>query len=310
MYRTFFFIFVCLTSLSLTAKASDFELATEKVTDNIYALVGEIGPRSKENEALNNTMGFVITDDGVVLVSSGATNAGAKLIEAAVAKVTDKPIKQVVNIGSQDHHWMGNHYFAAKNIPILALARTVESQKDHVDEHISRHKKVLGHAIKKDQVVYADTVIDKDEHSFTFGGTNFELKFLGKSHFPGDAVLWLPQQKVIFTGDTVFHDRMLGIHPFSNVKAWNNTFKKMAALKPMWVIPGHGHPGTLEKAQKDTGDYLNWLVTEISKAREDWEELADVSKRLEENSPFTFLKFHEGWNGKNISRTYLQLEAE
>lgn len=66
----------------------------------------------------------------------------------------------------------------------------------------------------------------------------------------------------------------------------------------------------LRFGQKDTGDYLNWLVTEISKAREDWEDLADVSKRLEENAPFTFLKFHEGWNGKNINRTYLQLETE
>jgi len=310
MSRILFLITLLLSSLSLTATASDFELKPEKVVDDVYALIGEIGPRSKENEALNNTMGFVITDEGVVLIGAGATESGAKLIEKAIAKVTDKPIKQVINIGAQDHHWMGNSYFASKKIPIMALARTVYSQKEHTDDHLARLKNVLGQAIDKEKVVYADTVIEGEEHSFKVGGKVFELKFLGASHFPGDAVLWLPQQKVIFTGDMVFNDRMLGIHPFTDVRAWNDTFKKMAAMKPEFVIPGHGHAGTLEKAQKDTGDYLNWLVAEITKAKEDWEDLSDVTKRLKENNPFTHLKFHEGWNGKNISRTYMQFEAE
>jgi len=125
MYRLFYLITALFMALPLAANASDFELLSEKVTDNVYALVGEIGPRTKDNEGLNNTMGFVITDEGVVLVGSGANEAGAKIIEATIAKVTDKPIKQVINIGAQDHHWLGNSYFASKNIPIMALARTV-----------------------------------------------------------------------------------------------------------------------------------------------------------------------------------------
>jgi len=308
MNRILLLITLFLSCLSLPATASDFELTSEKVADDVYALIGEIGPRTKENEALNNTMGFVITDEGVVLVGSGATESGAKLIEKAIAKVTDKPIKQLINIGAQDHHWMGNSYFASKKIPIMALAGTVRSQKNHTDDHLARLKKVLGQAINKEKVAYADTVIKGKDHRFEVGGKTFELKFLGASHFSDDAVLWLPQEKVIFAGDMVFNDRMLGIHPFTDVKAWNDTFKKMASMKPKFVIPGHGHAGGLEKAQKDTGDYLNWLVTEVSKSVEDWEGLADVTERLEENNPFTYLKFYEGWNGKNISRTYLQFE--
>jgi hypothetical protein len=113
--------------LLCTQVAHAFELKTTKVTDKVYTLVGELDQRTKENQGLNNTTGFIITDDGVVLVGSGATADSAKMLETAIKKVTDKPIKQVFNIGVQDHHWMGNSHFLAQKIPVSALAKTVGS---------------------------------------------------------------------------------------------------------------------------------------------------------------------------------------
>ena len=82
----------------------------------MYAIIGELDQRSAENQGLNTTTDFIITADGVVLVGSGATAGSAKMLEAAVKSFTDKPIKQVLNIGVQDHHWMGNsHFLAQKN---------------------------------------------------------------------------------------------------------------------------------------------------------------------------------------------------
>ena len=300
---TFFLLFY---SFNLSA----FELQTEKVADNVYALVGEIGPRSKENLALNNTLGFVITDKGVLLVGTGATETAAALIEKAIHQVTDQPIVHIVNVGSQDHHWMGNSYFAQKGIPITVLARTRKTQQKHLDAHLSRLDNLgLSHP-PKDRIRWKDKPVESDTYPFKLGNTAFELRYLGDSHFPNDAVLWLPEQKIVFTGDMVFNDRMLGIQPYSQTRAWLATFKKMAAMQPAKVIPGHGHAGDLAKAQKDTGDYLEWLVSEVSKAKEGWEDLGDMVERLAKTEKFDYLKFHEVWNPKNLNRTYLQFEAE
>jgi glyoxylase-like metal-dependent hydrolase (beta-lactamase superfamily II) len=296
--------------LLFSSNLSAFELKAEKITNNVYALVGEIGPRSKENLALNNTLGFVITDKGVLLVGTGSTENAAALIELSIKQVTDKPITQIVNIGSQDHHWMGNSYFTKKSIPITALLRTSNTQQEHVVSHIKRLDSLDLKHLPKDKIVSADKLIDADSYSFSFGDTDFELRYMGDSHFPNDAVLWLPKQKVIFTGDLVFNDRMLGVQPYSKTKPWAETFNKMAAMKPEFVIPGHGHAGTFEKAQKNTGDYLNWLVSEVSKAKEDWEDIGDMVARLKETKQFDHLKFHETWNPVNLNRTYLQFEAE
>jgi glyoxylase-like metal-dependent hydrolase (beta-lactamase superfamily II) len=305
--KTIFLLFSLLLSLN---NAHAFELITQKVTDNVYALVGEIGPRTQENLGLNNTVGFIITSDGVVLVGSGPSEEGAKLIEASIKKVTDKPIKLVMNIASQDHHWMGNTYFLSQKIPVMALNSTVETQKENLDGHIARLEGALKITLDKGTFKHATNIIKSDRKAFNVGETDFEICYLGDAHFPGDAVLWLPKQKLIFTADMVYHDRMLGIQPYSKAKPWLATFNKMARLKPEFVIPGHGYAGSLAKAKKDTGDYLEWLVSEVSKAKEDWEDLGDMVKRLSETTQFDYLKFHETWNPVNLNRTYLQLEAE
>ena len=291
--------------------AQAFELEATKVTDKVYALVGDIDQRTKENLGLNNTLGFVITDEGVVLVGSGSTDEAAKLIEASVKKVTDKPIKQVVNTGSQDHHWMGNGYFIAQKIPVMALKRTVDSQEAFKAPNLQRLATALDKKPEDFKPVAANDVVDADEKDFTVGGVAFSLRYLGEAHFPGDAVLWLPEEKTVFAGDIVFNDRMLGLLPeTSKVKAWLATFNKMAELKPEHVVPGHGYPSDMATAQKAVGDYLGWLVEEVGKAVADMEDIGDAVKRLAEDTRFDFLKFHKEWNSRNIHQTYMQLETE
>jgi glyoxylase-like metal-dependent hydrolase (beta-lactamase superfamily II) len=260
---------------------------------------------------LNNTSGFIITADSVVLVGGGATEGSAKMLEAAVKTVTDKPIKQVINIGVQDHHWMGNSYFLAQKIPVSALAKTVESQKTQESMNRMRLASGIGGKPEDLKVEYANDVIASDEKTLTIGGTEMSLRYLGDAHFPGDAVLWLPKEKIVFTGDMVFNDRMLGVLPeITKIKAWQTTFKKMAELKPEHVIPGHGKPSDLATAQKNTGDYLDWLVTEVGKSLADMEDLGDAVKRLSADEKFNFLQMAKELHGRNVHQTYLQLEAE
>lgn len=297
--------------LASPSLAHAFEPTTEKVTDNVYAIVGELDQRTAENQGLNNTSGFIITDDGVVLIGSGATEGSAKMLEAAVKQVTDKPIKQVLNIGVQDHHWMGNSHFLAQKIPVSALAKTVESQQAQETMNRMRLSSGIGGKPEDLQVEYASETFDGDEKTLTIGGVEMSLRYLGDAHFPGDAVLWLPKEKIVFTGDIVFNERMLGVLPeISKIKDWQATFKKVAELQPAHVVPGHGTPSDLASAQKNTGDYLDWLVTEVGKSLEEMEDLGDAVKRLSADEKFSFLKLSKDLHGRNVHQTYLQLEAE
>ncbi|MEA1987897.1 MAG: MBL fold metallo-hydrolase, partial [Pseudomonadota bacterium] len=97
---------------SHSVMAMDFSFT--KVADKTYAYIGPLTNRTPENLGLNNNIGLVITDKGVVLIDSGAGIPSAKALESAVAKVTDKKVVAVINTGSQDHRWLGNGYFVEK----------------------------------------------------------------------------------------------------------------------------------------------------------------------------------------------------
>ncbi len=300
---------LCLLLAFCTPAARAFELLPVQVGSKVWALIGETGPRTAENHGLNNTLGFIETPEGVILIGSGATPAAARLIEQTVAGITETPIRWVITIGAQDHHWLGNSYFSERGALIIALRRTVAAQKAHVADHLQRLKRFAGKEADAVRPVYADRIIDRDEAELKLGGVTLRLIWPGNGHFRGDAVVWLPRQRIVFAGDFVFNDRMLGVQPYSRVTEWRQAFKRIAALEPQVVVPGHGFPGSLDKARRDTGDYLDFLVDRVGKALEDWQELGETTDQLSDAPQFRHLKLYDSWHRRNINRTYLQLEA-
>ncbi|MBK1692814.1 MBL fold metallo-hydrolase [Ectothiorhodospira mobilis] len=298
-----------LCTLALAGIAQAHEPKATPVVDNVYAIVGPISGRTEDNDALNCNLGFVITEDGVVLIDSGASWLGAQRIDAAIDAVTDKPVTHVINTGSQDHRWLGNGYFADQGAQIVALQRTVETQKRFADQHIARLGKILGERLAGTEPVHAETPIETDRRTLEIGGTRFELIWFGDAHFPGDAVVWLPQTKTIFTGDLVYVDRMLGIHPWSDVLSWRKAFREMEALQPAHVVPGHGQVTDLAQARAETGEYLNFLVTEVSAAVDHFEDLQATVDRLSDAPRFRHLEHFDSWHRTNINRTYTRIEA-
>lgn len=304
--RRFTVFFTLLMAVCVPALA--LELQPQEVVPGVYALVGPMEARTYDNYALNATFGFVVTPAGVVLIDSGASRSGANLIEAAIRKITPQPVRWVINTGSQDHRWLGNGYFAGKGAEIIALARTVDTQREVGEQWLTVLKPVLKERLDGTVLTYAAHPIAADRQAFDLGGRHFELRWLGDAHFTGDAVVWMPQEKVLFSGDLIFVDRLLGVLPWSHAASWRDAFHAAEALRPAHIIPGHGQSCDLEKAKRDTGDYLDWLVTEVGKAVANWESIEAVENRLAEEPRFKNLKLYDMLQRANINRTYVELE--
>ena len=300
---------LALTGIAQADEHQRYEPTATPVVDNVYAIVGPITGRTAENDALNNNLGFVVTDTGVVLIDSGASRLGAKQIDAAIDAVTDQPVTHVINTGSQDHRWLGNAYFAEQGAEIVALKRTVETQKQFADQHVARLEEVLGERFAGTEPMQAADPIDADQKTLEIGGTTLELIWFGDAHFPGDIVVWLPEQETVFTGDMVYVDRMLGIHPWSEVLSWQKAFQEMEKLEAVHVVPGHGQVTDMAQARAEAGDYLDFLVTKIRAAVDNFEGLQSTVDRLTDAPRFKHLEHFDNWHRTNISRAYTQIEA-
>ena len=142
----------------------------------------------------------------------------------------------------------------------IASKNAVTDQKARTQDQFFGLGTLVGDdGISGTEAVYADTTFDT-EYAFKLGSTRFEITHAGQAHTPGDSFIWLPEQKVMFTGDIVYIERMLGVGSQSNSKSWVAVYEAMAAHKPEHIIPwGHGNPTTLETANKDSYGYLKYF---------------------------------------------------
>lgn len=283
-------------------------LRPTKVKENIYAIVGSTGNRTKENLGNNATFGFVITSEGVVLIDSGATYEGAKSIHDAIKRVTNQPVIIVINTGGQDHRWLGNDYFKKLGAKLIASASSVEDQKARSQNQFFMLRNLLGEeGIKNTNEVYAEKTFE-EKLNFHSGKTKFELVHTGTAHTPGDSFVWLPEEKVMFTGDIVYVERMLAIFDFSNSKGWMKAFETMASYKPRYLIPGHGHPTNLVTATKDTYDYLKFLRKSVEEFMANGGSNTEIRKI--DQSKYKYLINFETLQGLNALNVYSEMELE
>jgi glyoxylase-like metal-dependent hydrolase (beta-lactamase superfamily II) len=253
-------------------------------------------------------MGFVVTPQGVILIDSGASKLGAEKIAAAIAQVSTQPVRWVVNTGSQDHRWLGNDYFASQGAQIYALKRTAATQAEFANQHMQMLTGSLGARLDGTKPLPATTLLDGNEATVELGGESLSLRYTD-AHFTGDAWVWLPKHNVVFTGDLVFVDRVLGVLPWSSVKNGQKAFHALEALNPKYIVPGHGGVCDLAKAKRDSGDYEDFLADVIGKAARDMEALDVTLNKSVDLPQFAHLYNFNDLHRANMNRAFVEFEA-
>ena len=292
-----------------TAWAQAVEIRFEPVAPNVYAFVGETGQRSYENEGLNANIGLVVTRDGALLIDSGASFQGARQIAQAVRQITPQPIKWVINTGGQDHRWLGNGYFIQHGAQVFAHADAKADMLARGSFHVAGLKGILKEKLDGTEPTLPTTFLTSKDETLKLGGMDIEIKHRGGGHTPGDVVVWLPAQQMLFSGDVAYVDRLLGIFPFSNTRHWLESFELIESLQPNRIVPGHGQVCDLSRAQADTGSYLRALRAHMAKAVADMEGLSAAIQSFDA-SPYMRLLNAADLHPGNASRTYLELERE
>lgn len=280
----------------------------QQVATDVYALVGPFGNRTPENHGNNSTSGFVVTDDGVVLIDPGGSYLGAKAIDRSIKQVTGQPVKLVIDTGGQDHRWLGNGYFKALGAQIVASKAAVADQHAREQDQMFMLGNLIGRqGLTGTEPVYADTTFD-DQLTLQQGGVTFELLHVGPAHTPGDILVWLPKQKIVFAGDVVFVGRLLGVQSHSNSAGWIAAFDQLAALEPTVIVPGHGAPTDLATARKDTRDYLAFLRQQVGNYMEAGGDITGVGNI--DQSRFSGLDSYDSLKGRNAQQVFQEMEWE
>ena len=296
-------------TVQATATVDDYPMKAEKVADGVYAIVSPAQDfPNEENKGWNSNSAFVETEEGLLVFDTGSSETIGKALLKTIRSVSDAPIKWVINSHAHGDHWLGNGAFSSeKPEEVIASDVAIEKMKSDGHDWVARFDNMTGGATGKfEPVAAADAVSEALERDF--GGVKVQLLFADNSHSPGDIVFWLPQKKVLLTGDTMYTQRPPATFD-SDVQGWIAFLERASRLDVKVVVPGHGPVAGAESITQlhDYFDTLWNLVAEgYDEGRMDYDIADDVKEkmaRFEELYPGLYDRL-----GESVSHVYLQVE--
>lgn len=279
----------------------------QEVIPGVWSAIGATAPGTYANSGHNNNLSFVVTGEGVVVVNAGDSYLLAKALHEEISKITDEPVKFVVLENGQGHAMLGSSYWQEQGVPVIAhvdAAHEIEEQSFALLEAMQGRAKEKAQGTK---VVMPDIVFE-DSKVIELGGERIELLNLGPAHSPGDIVVWLPQKKLVISGDMAFHQRMLPLFEHTDTAAWIETWDAFEALGAEIVIPGHGEPTDMATVRKYTRDYLVYLREKVAEVIENGGALQEAYEV--DQSPYMHLPTAEFLARRNAGRVFQSMEFE
>jgi len=218
-----------LTAWPLLSAAPDFHL--QKIGNAVWAAIA-----SDEGLAGGNA-GFVIGDDGVLVVDTFQDPRPARAMLAEIRKLTPLPIRFVVNTHYHLDHVNGNDVFAAAGATIVAHRNVRAWMRTEnikmLDPPVTPEKKARVASLTLPTVVHDGHVV------LYLGSRRIDVRYY-PGHTGGDSVVWVPDTHVVFCGDMLWKDHVPNLIDAST-GAWVQSLDRMQKDygQSTWV-PGHG----------------------------------------------------------------------
>lgn len=285
-------------------------LRAERVGPHSWYVKGQSGAASRANQGFMSNAGFVVTSEGVVVFDSLGTPALARKMIAEIRKVTKRPIRRVIV-----SHWHADHYyglseFKQRGAEIWAheAAKSVLGS-DAAADRLAQRRDILGAWIDADfRAVPADVWLSGDM-DFQMGGLTFRIRHVGPAHAPDDVVMFIEEDRVLFSGDVVFKGRV----PFvgeADSKAWLAALDRLLAFDPRAMVPGHGAASRTPRTDLTlTRDYLTDLRTKMGHAVADFVPF-EAAYAAADWTRWKGLPAYREAHRRNAYNTYLRMEQE
>jgi len=300
------FTLLALLILGASAYAQTMpEPRTVRISDRVYVLLGPIQHANRNNQGYMINSTVIIGDKGVILVDSGGTHEVGRHIAKAIRRITPKPVTHVINTHHHGDHYLGNSAFGGASIISSEKCRAMVVETGY--EWLGLMEQLVGRRFPDTKPIAAGvTYPEGSKTEIMLHGIRLVFWVPKGSHTVGDMFVYLPQDKVLVTGDIVVN----GIVPVmqdASIKNWIGTLGEIQELDVGTFVPGHGNLMTMS----DVKTLHRAIIRFYSGVK------AGYAKGLDEGEVRQSLDLTD-WEklerayviGRNINRAYLEIEND
>ncbi|MCY3919228.1 MAG: MBL fold metallo-hydrolase [Chloroflexi bacterium] len=204
----------------------------EEVGPGIFAYLQPDG-----SWCLNNAA-FLTDGRGVVVIDALATERRTRDLRAAIARTTDKPVSTLINTHHHLDHTLGNAIFGPE-VTIVAHDLCREEIVAAGDGVLAGAQRLFP-AVDFGEVGVVPPMLTFEESATLYAGDlAVELEYVGPAHTTNDVVAWIPERRLLITGDVIFNQGT----PFAaagSIAGWLQTLEDLREIGAETLIPGHG----------------------------------------------------------------------
>lgn len=234
---------------------------------------------------------FIVTDEGVI-VTDPMNPKAAKLLQAEIRKITDKPVKYVVYSHNHHDHISGGIIFKEEGAQFVGHKNVLKELSDHPSA-----------------VTPMPDITFYENHTVRLGGRELQLKYYGANHGDSLVVMRLPKENIVFIVDIVTPRRVaFRSMPDFWPDEWVRSLKEIEASDFDYVISGHGpetepaiDPATVVMEQRV---YLEDLMAAVADAMKSGTHSPDALRKTVKLPKYEQWQYYEEWLPMNIERIW------
>ena len=229
-----------------------------EVGTNAYAYVQEGGGMCVSNA------GLIVGPDSCIVIDALFAPSMTQAFQAEIKRVTDKPVRLLVNTHHHIDHTLGNALFPEAQIVSHVNARA-ELARIGVSP-LERLRSIVPDLVAETEGVNTRLANVTFEGTLTLnlGDREVRLQHLGRGHTIGDIIIMLPDEGIMYGGDLAFH-RVTPLAFDGHIGDWLAVCYRIADRSPKTIVPGHGPVGDMAEFRKMSG-YLTTIRTQTKAA--------------------------------------------
>ncbi len=271
-----------------------------EVGDGAFAYVQEGGGMCVSNA------GLIVGPDSCIAIDAMFAPSMTQAFQKEIARVTDKPVRLLINSHHHIDHTLGNALFPEARIISHVNARAEQIRTGLTP--LERLKQVIPDLVAETEGIELRLPDVTFEGSLTLhlGDREIRLEHLGRGHTIGDIIVLLPDEGIMYAGDLAFH-RVTPLAYEGHIEDWLAVCYRIKDRSPKTIVPGHGPVGDLKEFSKMSA-YLATIRQQAKAAFNDHKSEEEATSAIE-------LGEYASWTeperlGANVQRLFQEFREE
>lgn len=280
----------------------------EEVAPGIHVRRGEVAIAAPGNGNAIANIGFIVGEDAVAVIDTGGSICDGLSLRAAIRRVTDKPIRYVINTHVHPDHVLGNAAFLDDKPAFVGHRRLPAALAARGDYYLDVNRRLVGGGRFGPTTIVPPTETVDDKRAIDLGGRKLLLTAHTAGHTDNDLSVVDTKTGTLFAGDLVFMEHIPVVD--GSLTGWLRVIPELEALPGInSVVPGHGPSSApWPQALDHQKAYLTQLANDVRRLLAQGAEIGDAKTAAKDEA--ARWELDESFHERNANTAFSELEWE